>query len=47
MEIITKVIRQFAITRFTKHPLSNSTLINNYKVMYLINYKLLLVKGSF
>jgi len=47
MEAITKVVRQFSITGFTRHLLSNSTLVDNYRVMHLINYKSLLVKGSF
>ena len=47
IEAIIKVIRQFSTDRFIKYPLSNSILINNYKVIYLINYKSLLVKGSF
>ena len=47
METIIKVIKQFFIISFTKYLLFNSTLINNYKVIYLINYKSLLVKGSF
>ena len=47
MEMITKVIGQFSTTGFTKYPLSNNTLINNYKVIHLINHKLLLIKGNF
>ena len=47
MEAIIKVIKQFSTTGFTKHLLSNSTLINNYRVMHFINRKSLLVKGSF
>jgi len=41
------MVRQFFITGFIKYPLSNSTLVNNYRVMHLINCKSLLVKGSF
>jgi len=47
MEAIIKVVGQFFTTGFTKYLLSNSTLVNNYKVMHFINYKSLLVKGSF
>ena len=47
MEIIIKVIKQFTITGFTRYLLFNSTLVNNCKVIHLINCKLLLVKGSF
>jgi len=47
METIIKVVRQFSIIGFTRHPLFNSTLVNNYRVIHLINRKSLLVKGSF
>jgi len=47
MEVITKVVKQFSTTGFIKYLLFNSTLVNNYKVIYFINYKSLLVKGSF
>jgi len=47
MEAIIKVVGQFFIIGFIKYLFSNSTLVDNYRVIHLINYKSLLIKGSF
>jgi len=47
MEAITEVAGQFSTTGFTRHPLSDSTLVDNCGAMHLVNRKSLLVEGSF
>ena len=37
----------YAILNFTKHPLSNSTLVNNYRAINLVNSKDMLKQGTF